>query len=533
MTISALPIGEMLVRRHSWGLFAVAATLAAFALATGAAPGPMADVVGLAIVLYMFAVSYLTAVCAFGFDTDVAGAGSCFPARMFTLPVGTAALAGWPMLFGVAALAGLWLASAELLFRPWGYKAPLLWPALLAAAQVVWVQALLWWPFGLPWARVAVGVFVVHAPAAGTIAAFQMDFSPREVVYYLNGCLAVGAVAAYAGVARSRRGVVPRWDWLTRAGRRAARSRPGFASPGRAQSWYEWRRHGRSLPLLTAGVMPVMLLPFFVGEHTPASLVRDFVLVLAVPVFFAGTTGTVIGKHNPWVRDFYGVPSFTATRPVTTAALVAAILQSATRATLTAWAIAAAMIAATVFLSGADEALGVLLRRWLDAKPAGEVAAVLVAGALLLLIVTWKRLAENLLIGLTGREWVIKGSLFGGLFVGFSALVFVLWLLASPQHQQTARDLLPWLLGVAVGLKFAAGAAVARGLVRKRLVPVRTLAALAAAWFAVFAGLTGLLAWAVPEDVAGPLVVAGVVVLLLPLVRVSMMPLALDWSRHR
>jgi hypothetical protein len=252
-----------------------------------------------------------------------------------------------------------------------------------------------------------------------------------------------------------------------------------------------------------------------------------------VPVGFAGMAGTVIGKHNPWVRDFYGVPSFIASRPVTTAALVGAILRSATRATLSAWAVAAAMIVAAVFLSGADDPLGVLFRRWLDARPPGEVAATLIAAAALLVIVTWKRLAENLLIGLTGREWVIKGSLFGGLFLGFSGLTFGLWLLISPHHHQTARDVFPWLLGIAVGLKFAAGAAVARGLVRKRLVPGRTLAALAAAWLAVFAGLAGLLLWVIPSDIASPQVVAGVVVLLLPLVRVSMMPLALDWSRHR
>jgi hypothetical protein len=194
---------------------------------------------------------------------------------------------------------------------------------------------------------------------------------------------------------------------------------------------------------------------------------------------------------------------------------------------------AAVLIAAVVFLSGANEPLKVLLRRWLDARPAGEVAAALVAGAVLLPVVTWKRLAENLLIGLTGREWVIKGSLFGGLFLGFSVLIFGLWLLVSPQHYQTAQDAFPWLVGLAVGLKFAAGAVVARSLLRKRLVPARTLAALAAVWLAVFGGLTGLIAWAVPGEVAGPLVVAGVVVLLLPLVRVSMMPLALDWARHR
>ena len=76
-----------------------------------------------------------------------------------------------------------------------------------------------------------------------------------------------GAVAwrvAYVGVRNARRGDVPDWhgssglrqlaDWLPR------RRRP-FASAARAQVWFEWRRNGNSLPVMTAAVLPFMLLP--------------------------------------------------------------------------------------------------------------------------------------------------------------------------------------------------------------------------------------------------------------------------------
>ena len=48
---------------------------------------------------------YFLAVFSFGLSGDLAARQSMYPARMFTLPVTTAALAGWPMLYGTAAMA--------------------------------------------------------------------------------------------------------------------------------------------------------------------------------------------------------------------------------------------------------------------------------------------------------------------------------------------------------------------------------------------------------------------------------------------
>jgi len=274
-------------------------------------------------------------------------------------------------------------------------------------------------------------------------------------------------------------------------------------------------------------------LQFFVDDHTPPALARDFVLTLGVPVLFAGMAGTVVGKHNPWVRDYYGVPSFTATRPMTTAGLVAAILRAAVRTTLLTWAIVVAMTAAAVTLSGAAAPLGELGERWLAARPAAEVAATLTAAAVLLLVLTWKQLVENLLIGLTGREWVIKGYMFFGATAASGVAVAGLWLLVHPEHYGTAKEWLPRILAALVALKLTAAAAVAAGLRRKRLVADRTLAAVAGIWSAVVAVLGGTLVWVVPADwAAGPTIVM-TVALMVPLARVSALPLALDWNRHR
>jgi hypothetical protein len=343
--------------------------------------------------------------------------------------------------------------------------------------------------------------------------------------------------AAVAAVGRARRGIVPRWDWLFRLGRAAAvwrSSRAGFASARRAQDWFEWRRHGYVLPILVVVVLPLFgLLALFVDDHDPPKLMRAVGLALAVPVYFAGMSGTVVGKQNPWAKDSYGVPSFTATRPVTTAGLVAAILRAAARTTLIAWVVAAVMIGGSVYLSGAYVTFGRMFRAWLDARPAGEVAATVASVTAVLLLLTWKRLVENLLIGLTGREWFIKGSLFVGVFAFFGLLMFGLWFLIHPEYHHYVPEVAPWVLAALAGLKLTAAALVIRALRRKRLVEDRTLLVLAGAWAAVYATLFGLLFWVIPGETVAPHVLALGVLMLMPLARVSAMPLALDWNRHR
>src|SRR2546421_9434259 len=72
---------------------------------------------------------YLLAVFSFGFAGDLAGRQSIYPARMFTLPVTTAALAGWPMLYGTAAAAILWVAAGGPPGWPAGKGIPVVWAA--------------------------------------------------------------------------------------------------------------------------------------------------------------------------------------------------------------------------------------------------------------------------------------------------------------------------------------------------------------------------------------------------------------------
>src|SRR3972149_400700 len=114
-------------RPHRWALVA----LAGYLLVVGAfklmiiGPGhvrldPPNGVAAVALAPVSATFLYFLAVFSFGFAGDLAARQSIYPARMFALPVPTAALAGWPMLYGTGAMASLWLVTALLARWPWG-----------------------------------------------------------------------------------------------------------------------------------------------------------------------------------------------------------------------------------------------------------------------------------------------------------------------------------------------------------------------------------------------------------------------------
>src|SRR6266566_5210308 len=141
MRSPALAIGWEFRRRHRWGLIAVAGYL--FVVATIRflilEPGEpvLVDSVRFAAVVSVPLTTtfvYLLAVFSFEFAGDLAARHSMYPARMFTLPVTNAALVGWPMLYGTAAMAILWLAVFFFMVRPPPRSTLFPYTALLAAA---------------------------------------------------------------------------------------------------------------------------------------------------------------------------------------------------------------------------------------------------------------------------------------------------------------------------------------------------------------------------------------------------------------
>jgi hypothetical protein len=534
-------------RRHRWGLIILliylAILLTVMALVSEAEPTPLrmavqGSIAATGVIPLAAAFMMMLSVFSFGFQADLSGRESIYPTRMFALPVRTAALAFWPMLYGTATAAALWLIVALAVFRPCGVYLPVVWPALLAAVVVAWTQVLMWMPYPLPLLRIFAAVILLGALVAGPQFAAEYDVPDTVLTAVLAPLLPLGYIAAWAAVGRTRCGDVPDWRWLIALPRRMPaclpRRRFSFASAARAQLWFEWRRHGRSLPLLVGLLLPFSLTLLFVADtDTPDFVLLTLVGVLLLPIFMAGFATTTVSKSNPHVRDYYGLSAFTATRPMTSAALVAAKLKMAVWSTLAAWGLVLVAIPMALSLSGNWPVVVESARNWLASESPLRAAIIVVLIALGLVVLTWKQLVQNLYIGLTGREWIIKSTVFAALALFVILGPISKWIYDHKQHHAAVLDLLPWLAGVAVFVKVAAAVCVLRANRRQVLIERRAVLAIVGSWLACVVCLFGLLAWLVPEAIVSRILLTFGTILIVPLTRPVLAPLALAWNRHR
>src|SRR5216117_1935660 len=420
MRSPALAIGWEFRRRHRWGLIAVAGYLVVMAMIRFLILEPGEPVLvdsgrfaALVSVPLTATFVYLLAVFSFGFAGDLAARHSMYPARMFTLPVTNAALVGWPMLYGTAAVAILWLAARLFAVWPSGIEIPVIWPALLAAALLAWTQALTWMPYGLPGIRLIVAVLCLAALDTVVLLAIHFKAGEPRMVAILAPQVPLAYLVARFAVARARRGEVP--DWRGVFGRLASnavrtRRRDHFPSPARAQAWFEWRRHGLSLPALVGLLLPFELALLWLAKDAPAFVFEILFLALITPPFMAAFTAWTVSQPNPQVRDSYGVPPFIATRPLTSAELIAAKLQMAMWSALAAWLLVLVAIPLALEWSGTWLVVSERASHAIDLVGTPRATAITLLVVSGLIASTWKQLVQSLCIGLTGREWLIRSS---------------------------------------------------------------------------------------------------------------------------
>ena len=472
---------------------------------------------------------YFVGVFTFGLSGDLAARPSIYPAHKLTLPVTSRALAGWPMLYGAASMFFLWLITALLLrwVNTRAFVVPLVWPGLLAATYLAWTQALMWMPYGLRGVRVLLAVIGLTTVDAIVFIAIEKEARELTMIALLAPQLPVAYLLAWIAVGRARRGELP--DWAIRLpGRTATVATTGsgrsFASPSRAQLWFEWRQHGWTLPAMVAMVVPAELLLLFIPGNTGSATV--FVTLFAViitPPFMAAFAAGKLATSMP----------FAATRPLTTAALVAAKLKMSILSTLAAWLIVIASVVIAVETSGKTAMLLEKARTAIEVTGATRfvvVAALLLAAAV---ASTWKHLVQSLCIGLTGRPWLIKSSVLLTLSV-FMAVGPVLDSLADSHALQSAIwNGLPWILAALAAAKAVAAIAIAVRLGARDVLSDRALVAGAAGWLAAVVTLYGVLVWLAASPVFPRYFLGAMAILPMPLARIAAAPLALAWSRHR
>lgn len=533
-------------RRLRWGLTALGLYFVVLATFQFLILGPRSPIRPLNSMTFAFTVNvplafafmYFLAVFSYGLAGDVTARHSLYPARMFTLPVSTAALAGWPMLYGATTLAGLWVAATMIALRPSGVPAPLIWPAVFAAAFIAWLQVFAWMPYGLPGLRVIVAVLWLTTIDAVVFTAMQLEVRESLMVAIMAPQIPLAYLAARYALGRARRGDTPDWrNVFLRLGRITEvlpRRRSWFPSPARAQAWFEWRQHGRSLPAWVAILVPFQLLFLYVVRHEPPVLTMiALVGMLLTPPFLAAFVALTVGRSNPDASNAYGLTPFVATRPLSTAAIVAVKLRMALASTLSAWLLVLLALPLGITVAGrwpavVDEAHG--FADFFGAPRAIVVALLLLLG---LLASTWQQLVQGLGIGLTGREGLIKSSV----LVRLSSLVLIGLGAHLLNVSRDARIFLwnavPWIPAVPVFFKVCAAAWIATRLHRDRLLGDRALVTGAAVWLGVVLALFGVLAWILDTPNSAHFFLMLLAILAVPLARPAAVLLALASNRHR
>jgi hypothetical protein len=530
-------------QRHRWGLIALAAYLLVLATIKLLIlqPGRSVDLddEGFALVVVVPLTAtflYFLAVFSFGLSGDLAARQSMYPARMFTLPLTTAALAGWPMLYGTAAMAILWLSTRFLAVWPSGVDVPMIWPALLAASLLAWAQALTWMPYPMPGLRVVVTVLWLAVIDAVILLALRYKAPESLMLAILAPHVPLAYLAARFAVARARRGDLPDWRGVfARLGRipDALRRRDYFSSPARAQAWLEWRRHGRSLPALVGILLPFELALLFVFSETPVIVFEILSGVLLTPPSMAAFAAATVSKANPHGSDSYGLTPFMATRPLTSASLIAAKLKATIRSTLAAWLLVIVAIPVALKLSGTFPLVIEWTRDLIEAVGTPRAIVIVLLGFVGLMASTWKQLVQSLYIGLSGREWVVRASVFVALSILAVIVPLAHWVFGNRFLIGVLWNALPWIAALLVCFKLSAAAWIAMRLRDTRLVSDRAILLGAVCWDVEVFALYSLLVWLLPSILFRSYFLALVAILAVPLARLSAAPLALAWNRHR
>jgi hypothetical protein len=465
--------------------------------------------------------------------------------------VKTSLLAFWPMTFVSIGSGLLWVAVALLVYRPAGYQAPILMPALALAGLMGWAQALAWMPIRVFWVREF--TTIILAMILGCLGALPIWLRMNRtgstglaaviLLAYIGAAFLVG----WAAVASDRHGMAwrfwPAQSAFARFNRPQSQSREKrpFRSPFHAQLSYEWGCHGLMLNGFVAVILFVIwgTLLLRQGHGTPQWLALIFTILPIVLVVTIAATGTAFGRLRPFwehTRGFVRENTFISTRPMTTARLVAAKFRMAAESVFINWTLAVIGTTGWLVISDNLDIAAVLVRDFFSRYPGGKGVAVIALTGILLPALSWRFLTGSLVPVLTGRRWVADGAVW--LYLSFLAAVggCGFWLTRStPAEIKWLYAAIPFLVaGIAV-VKGATAVAGFHGVLKRGLMSWRNVAGVLGLWSVLTAcGITLAILFGPISSlpVSLPILALGVASLV-PLGRFPMATLALDWNRHR
>lgn len=553
-------------RKNRWGLLAILAAIPVWAWLSRALVGPLQPsgdetvkmlwpmLVLLADIVPMW-VSLLALGVMFCFtEADSRRGAPQFPSRLFTLPVRTATLVTWPMIYGILAVLLVSTAWEKLVLSslPRTDWMPIQFmPAVFVATAMVVLQATVWslpaFPanrlivlslllFGLVW-------LAVWPRAHAGVGDWTAE---RAAAFQRNSNVALVAVSALAylvalfAVERDRRGGrfgwAALWARVSRLADLSPRQNRPFGSPAAAQFWFEWRRGGWLLPLAVAFFMVLILGPVswvVMIESPPGvagidadSTVTMLCLVLALPLWLS----FFVGQRNAELE--LKPAAFQLLHPLSSGAMILAKLRVALASALLSWLMVVVVTPVWLALWCDTSALA---RGWqmLAARHSsgtGWIMLLLTLGAAVAL--TWRWLVVSLYIGLWARPRIFIWRAAVCMLGGWLLLIYAAHLFDHPKQLKQWVEAGRCLAGVAA-VKVLVAAWVLHRVYRSGALPGRIILCYVGWWTGLVVGVAGVgWLWLEPTLVPGSVILSGAI-LLAPVARLGLAPWAFEVGRHR
>jgi hypothetical protein len=359
----------------------------------------------------------------------------------------------------------------------------------------------------------------------------------------------VAFLFAMRGIARARAG--SEGDWLRIvADHVAAAFRPKsatshlanrpFHSAASAQFWHECRRNAIILPVMLffigVPILAVMCLSVVslkenlgiaIGSFQVTPQMLALMVWLGMPLVLSAVSGAGMAKFDIWGKE--PMASFFAIRPLTTSQFVRIKVAAAMLSTIVTWGISLIMfvIWAVVDVSPLNPRDSMIRAAWAQATP--RAVAVLVAILIGLLAITGRNILVGMWIGLIGRKSVSTAVVLGGMFMFGCAVLAGVWIFRHPEIQGYLLASLPWILSCLLAAKSFSAMAVGIALYKWDILTAKGLSTLGLAWLL----LAGLIFGIACCFVSPTWTLAAGLAWFVPFSRLSVMPLALHWNRHR
>jgi hypothetical protein len=473
---------------------------------------------------------------------------SPYPAYLFQLPVRTRSLALWPAFYGGAMMMLTWICFDGLVLIPMGWHMPVLWPGLLAAATLLCAQAFSW--TSLRWLQLPLAVLGFGGNVFFGIYGISAHLSPILMTAVYLSVIAIAVSFNTTNIAHLRQG--DRFEWPANLNKLLAASqtlisawtlpRPPFRSAKTAQIWLELQSSKFLMPCVY-GWIAVCSLALLV-DHTFAPLgivpgVSDLhvrVWVTALFWIFALTSFGGIGVSDisqTTIKKNLTLTSFYAARPMTTSTLSTIKLHVALRTTLATWAVFAPFFLLALVLPAAfhDQIapLGLLLLYHATLK----TVLLTLIGIAFLFYMSLKSTADGLYASLAGRQWIVFASTIPAGVVFIALITGWMDSITHPVRFAHTIKILPYAIEALAFVKIVLACWLISKLLKKDLISVQFLATASIAYVALAAALYEAISYVFPHSTIPFWQIAAGIVLLLPAVRISFLPLALQWNRHR